>query len=222
MEGVLTAFGFTQEQILKSQPDYEDVGNWILQLEAPAWPNGALDLDRVSRGHEVFDKNCAQCHGNYGGDNPSFPDKVVDARDVGTDAMRVDLFRQQEIDAINGTVLGDPPLTKTNGYLAPTLVGIWARAPYLHNGSVPDLMSLLDSKTRPAVWKRTGISAADWDAERVGWRYEVPADRMDATTIAGRKIYDTARPGLSNAGHTYADELSEGDRLALLEFLKSL
>jgi mono/diheme cytochrome c family protein len=221
MEGVLTAFGLTQDQILAHQPDFDDLGNWILQLEPPAWSGGPVDLDRVAAGRKVFESTCSDCHGHYG-EGGSFPDRVVDKADVGTDPMRVDLFRQQEIDALNGTVLGMPALTKTNGYLAPTLVGIWARAPYLHNGSVPDLMGVLDSRSRPAVWRRTGISAADWDSERVGWRYDVPADPMDATTIEGRKIYDTHRPGLSNAGHTYGDGLSDSERRALLEYLKSL
>jgi hypothetical protein len=41
-------------------------------------------------------------------------------------------------------------------------------------------------------------------------------------TVEYRRIYDTSRPGLSNAGHTYGDGLSDGDRGALLEYLKSL
>jgi len=222
MAGTLVAFGLTEDQIAARGSDFEDIGNWILSLDPPAWAGDPIDQDRWARGRTVFAQTCTECHGTYGGDAPSFPDSIVDVAEVGTDPMRVELFRQQEIDAVNSTWLGVPPLMKTNGYLAPTLVGIWARAPYFHNGSVPDLMGVIDSKSRPPVWRRTGIGAADWDNDRVGWRYDVPTDVMDSTTVDGRKIYDTARPGLSNAGHPFGDALSDAERRDLLEYLKSL
>ena len=37
-----------------------------------------------------------------------------------------------------------------------------------------------------------------------------------------RKVYDTSRKGLSNAGHTYGDDLTEAERLAVVEYLKTL
>ena len=222
MAGTLLAFGLTIDQIAARADDFEDIGNYILSLEPPASPFGKLDLGKLSDGRKVFDKTCGGCHGTYGGDTASFPDVIVDAHDVGTDPMREELFRSQEVDAINSTWLGQPNLTKTNGYLSPTLVGIWARAPYFHNGSVPDLVGVLDSSSRPSVWRRTGVGAADWDMERIGWRYDVPTDMPDPNTLAGRKIYDTKRAGLSNAGHTYGDALSAVDRAAVLEYLKSL
>ena len=221
MAGTLLAFGLTVDQIMSRASEFEDIGNWILQLGPPPSPFVSFDLDRWQHGKELFDKTCGSCHGTYG-DGGSFPDEVIAASDVGTDPLRVDAFRQTEVDAINTTWLGTPPLTKTNGYLAPTMIGIWARAPYFHNGSVPDLMGVLDSKSRPAVWRRTGIEAADWDADRVGWRWDVPAAMPPVDTVEYRRIYDTSRPGLSNTGHTYGDALSDGERNDLLVYLKSL
>ena len=53
-----------------------------------------------------------------------------------------------------------------DGYVAPPLEGIWASAPYLHNGSVPTLWHLLHNDSRPAAWKRR--SAEGYDPVRVG------------------------------------------------------
>jgi len=222
MAGTLLAFGLNIDQIAARGTEFEDIGHYILTLTAPAWPYGPLDRGRWARGQDVYARDCAACHGVYHGETRSFPDEIVPATQVGTDPVRTVEFRSQEANAINSTWFGQPPVFDTDGYLAPTLVGIWARAPYLHNGSVPDLAGVIDSTSRPVAWKRIGSGKADYDEARVGWRYEASADRGDPTTIEGRRIYDTARPGLSNRGHYYGDTLSEADREALLEYMKSL
>src|SRR5260370_40763791 len=51
------------------------------------------------------------------------------------------------------------------GYVAPPLDGIWASAPYLHNGSVPTLWHVLHPAERPLVWLRTEDG---YDREKVG------------------------------------------------------
>ncbi len=104
---------------------------------------------------------------------------------------------------------------------ASPLVGVWATAPYLHNGSIPDLVGLLDSSQRPAGWQRLGAEEADYDPARVGWRFTA-AIGGDPDTLEGRRVYDTSRPGLSNAGHSYGDVLSETERADLLAYLKTL
>ena len=222
MAGTLLAFGLTIDQISQRAPEFEDIGNYILSLEAPKWPLGQLDLSKWAQGRAVFETSCSSCHGVYHGDHPSYPDQIVPVAQIGTDPDRTMLFGPNEINAINSTWFGDPPMIDTDGYLAPTLLGIWARAPYFHNGSVPDLAGALESSARPALWRRTGSEAADYDKDKVGWRYEVPTDHGDPSTIAGRKIYDTAREGLGNGGHKYGDSLSESDRTAVIEYLKSL
>ena len=94
---------------------------------------------------------------------------------------------------------------KTNGYANQPLDGIWARAPYLHNGSVPTLRDLLDE---PA--KRPGIFY------RVGFVSEVPEEN-------GRRFfrYDVSVPGNGNGGHTYGTALPDDDKRAVVEYLKT-
>lgn len=222
MAGTLLAFGLTIEQIAQRGAQFEDIGNYLLTIKAPAWPFGETDNAKWRTGRTVFESTCSACHGVYHGDKTSFPDMIVPVAQIGTDPDRTMLFGKKEIDAINSTWFGDPPMVDTDGYLAPTLLGIWARAPYFHNGSVPDLEGVLNSTTRPAVWKRTGMAALDYDQQKVGWRYTVPSERGDKSTIEGRKIYDTAREGLGNGGHTFGDTLSASDREAVIEYLKSL
>ena len=100
------------------------------------------------------------------------------------------------------------PSQSTGGYLAQPLVGIWARAPYFHNGAVPDLESVLDSTQRPVAYGSAPDRArATYDPERVGWRYTVPDTVPSMATRSGRLVYDTARPGLANTGHTFGDDV---------------
>jgi hypothetical protein len=61
----------------------------------------------------------------------------------------------------------------TGGYIAPPLDGIWATAPYLHNGSVPDLATLLKSSSRPTYWLRS-FDDGDYDLTNVGWKCTTP------------------------------------------------
>jgi hypothetical protein len=100
------------------------------------------------------------------------------------------------------------------GYQAVLLDGIWLRAPYLHNGSVPTLIDLLAlPKDRPRKFYRgydvfdpvnVGFVSTGAEAARLGFEY------------------DTSVPGNSNQGHTYGTELSEEQKRALVEFLKTL
>ncbi len=92
---------------------------------------------------------------------------------------------------------------------APPLNGIWATAPYLHNGSVPTLWHLLHPAERPAVWKRTEDG---YDQARIGLEVTtfetVPAN---VTTAAEKREYfDTHLTGKSAAGHPFPDELTGG------------
>jgi hypothetical protein len=96
-------------------------------------------------------------------------------------------------------------------YKARPLSGVWASAPYLHNGSVPSLAELL---TPPG--------------ERVASFY-VGSRELDPVTVgldtsAGKRssLFDTRLPGNSNAGHDFGTTLSAQDKRDLLEYLKSL
>jgi hypothetical protein len=97
-------------------------------------------------------------------------------------------------------------------YRARPLNGIWATAPYLHNGSVPSLYELL---LAPHARSRI-FYMGNWefDPVHVGVRSSSP--------FTGASLFDTRLPGNSNAGHTYGTDLSEEDRMALIEYLKTL
>jgi cytochrome c peroxidase len=116
------------------------------------------------------------------------------------------------------TVVADP-----QGYLAPPLDGVWASAPYLHNGSVPTLEDLFHSDARPTVWRRT--STDGYDQRRVGLEVErleeLPVEvRNDPRER--RRYFDTRLHGKSAAGHTFPDVLDAAEKQAVLEYLKTL
>jgi mono/diheme cytochrome c family protein len=96
-------------------------------------------------------------------------------------------------------------------YKARPLSGIWASAPYLHNGSVPTLAELL--KAPPARVSKFWVGGREFDPAAVGNEYgEGP----------NRTLLDTTLPGNSNAGHAFGTQLSDVQKRDLLEYLKSL
>jgi hypothetical protein len=112
---------------------------------------------------------------------------------------------------------GDHPakLVPYRGYIAPPLDGVWITAPYLHNGSVPDLETLLNSKKRPKYWQRN-FAQVDYNYDIPGYKYQV----KDAP--GNSEVYNTTQKGYSNEGHYFGDKLSETERRAVIEYLKTL
>ncbi len=95
-------------------------------------------------------------------------------------------------------------------YKARPLNGIWATAPYLHNGSVPSLYDLLlPPANRP---KTFAVGRLEFDPKKVG--------RVSDGSVPF--VLDTAVTGNANRGHEYGIDLSEDDRWALVEYLKTL
>jgi hypothetical protein len=97
-------------------------------------------------------------------------------------------------------------------YRARPLNGIWATAPYLHNGSVPNLRELL----APAAQRAKFFYMGNWDFDPVNVGYET------SSPFAGATLLDTRLPGNSNAGHEFGTDLNDADRTALIEYLKTL
>jgi mono/diheme cytochrome c family protein len=204
-----------------------DVRAWIeSSVQAPKWPFGSVDMALVSQGQAVFEATCTKCHGAYGADGV-YPNQLVPLADVGTDGTLVSgetqfgaAFVQWFANSFWGEMSRlDPQL----GYVAPPLDGIWATAPFLHNGSVPTIEALLDSSKRPRYWTRT-FQSTDYDQAAVGWKFTVLDHGHDGEPSATvrAKIYDTTLLGYSNAGHTFGDDLDDGERRAVLEYLKTL
>jgi hypothetical protein len=83
---------------------------------------------------------------------------------------------------------------------------------------------VLNSKSRPKVFTRSyHTGEEDYDRVKLGWKYaEVgPAD-VRQPARERRKVYDTTQPGRSNGGHTFGDDLTDAERMAVIEYLKTL
>jgi len=136
------------------EPTFRDIHAYLKTLTPPKYPF-AVERSKADRGQVVFEKTCAKCHGTYGPDG-QYPNEIVDLKVIGTDPARAQAGSARLVAHYNATWLGEeyPVDTKMTGYQAPPLDGIWATAPYLHNGSVPNLSLLLKSTDRPRRFTR--------------------------------------------------------------------
>ena len=180
------------------------VGEWTRDLPAPELPQARIDRSRIEAGAFVFNNHCARCHA-LDGDRVG---RVTPLWEVGTDPERLRSFTNQLEEKLNKIGSGRPwaysHFRKTDGYANMPLDGIWLRAPYLHNGSVPTL--------RDSIFYR-GYEVYDFDS--VGFVSSGPeAERFGVK-------YDTRERGNSNLGHLYGTDLTEKEKRDLLEFLKT-
>jgi mono/diheme cytochrome c family protein len=206
---------------------FVDVRAWIeSNVAPPKWPFGAIDTDLAATGERVFKATCAKCHGTYGPDGV-YPNQLVPLADIGTDDALVQgetQFGERFTEWFAASFWGETSRLEPHlGYVAPPLDGIWATAPYLHNGSVPTIATLLDSSKRPRYWSRS-FESTDYDAAALGWDFaELDHGQAGEPTERARvKIYDTTLQGYGNGGHTFGDDLDDGERRAVLEYLKTL
>jgi mono/diheme cytochrome c family protein len=204
---------------------FVDVRAWIETLTPPAWPYN-VNSGLAAKGKRVFDRTCATCHGTYG-DDGFYPNEVIPLDAVGTDtslALGASQFGPQYVQWFAQSFWGQTSrLDPQTGYIAPPLDGIWATAPYFHNGSVPTIEAVLDSSKRPTYWTRS-FDSNDYDQAALGWNFTELDQGQDAEPLASKKvfIYDTTKLGYGNGGHTFGDALSGDDRRAVLEYLKTL
>jgi hypothetical protein len=101
------------------------------------------------------------------------------------------------------------------GYTARVLHGVWAAAPYLHNGSVPTLADLLEPVDKRPPSFQVGPS---YDPDRVGLAVQQP---QNGATLVTTDCSDR-NSGNSRCGHDWGTQLPERDKRALLEYLKKL
>jgi mono/diheme cytochrome c family protein len=211
----------------REEATFRDIQAYLLSLEPPKYPF-PVKKEVAAGGRKLFVSRCAKCHGTYGPEG-KYPSKIVLPEDVGTDVRRLEGFSQKYVDVYNKSwFAGEKPeafrATRTPGYQAPPLDGVWATAPYFHNGSVPTLYGVLNSKARPRVFTRSyRTDEADYDKAHVGWRTKVLAEvPKDLSSHERRKIYDTTQSGRGNGGHTFGDGLTDEERFAIIEYLKTL
>ena len=244
----------------------------VYKLTPPAWPAdvfGAIDQTKASRGRDLYDRQCANCHEKPFAITPSglvvyqlftlkesgvspliatnFDDTVVvDGKTMRFAAAAfgaLEGLKQQYYKANNvpeetqaeweGRTRRPPPQWKpsmrstladadkfpdTKGgrvYPAKPLAGIWATAPYLNNGSVANMWDLLTPPTnRPRSFM---LGSREYDVQKLGY-----VTTADAKSPASAWAYDTSQTGNANTGHVYGTNLSDDDKWALIEFLKSL
>ena len=198
---------------------FNDVLSYIYSLQPPKYPK-PINTKLAKEGAIVYTTNCSKCHGKYGADQ-SYPNLLIPEAVVQTDSM---LFKSnyqnpQFVNWFNSSwfAQSDHParLEPFNGYIAPPLDGIWATAPYLHNGSVPTLEGVLNSKLRPAYWQRN-FDNPEYDYEKLSWHFSA------AGTAQGNLVYNTSLPGYGNYGHYFGDKLTDKERKAVVEYMKTL
>ncbi|NBO39665.1 hypothetical protein EBU99_13895 [bacterium] len=225
----------------------------VFSAEAPQFldffPVEHFDLSTVKKGQQLFQENCAMCHGNYikgyqrsnsnGLSNRELLATVkveyhrnTPVVNVGTDPLRAqgmsalaEPLNRLAISKKNGIVV-----EVQRGYVPPPLVGIWARWPYLHNNSVPSLCSLLTpALERPVQWDvgEAHSTQTDFDSQCNGYPLGEKAPQAWKKNRWGH--FDTRRRGMSNVGHDEGifsengrSKFSSEDRQALIQFLQTL
>ncbi len=199
---------------------FVDVMAYIKSIQAPLYPF-KIDKTLADAGKIIYLNTCSNCHGTYDAGNVTYPNLLIDQKSVNTDAALANVYSEypQYHTWYNNSWFAkganSAQLLPTKGYVAPPLDGIWATAPYLHNGSVPTLYDLLNSTARPKYWERT-FDNSDYDQSKLGWNYTIKQIKEST------KTYDTTLKGYTNVGHYYGDKLTDAERKQLLEYLKTL
>lgn len=204
------AVGATDDSVDIYQLDR--LAKWLLDLRPPAYPRARIDSSLASRGETIYNQQCAACH-DIGGARVG---QVTPISQIGTDPNRLNSFTPALAAELNTVGKGKPwhfhHFRKTHGYANLLLDGLWLRAPYLHNGSVPNLRALLFPAERPTVFY-TGYDVYDW--KNVGFVTSGPAARREGWR------YDTRVRGNGNQGHLYGTKLTAAQKLAVIEYLKT-
>jgi hypothetical protein len=237
----------------ENQAVVDDLTAVVFSAQAPAFldffPEEHFSLERVKKGQRLFSENCAFCHGNYIKGFQRAETSGMSKRDllktirveyhsntpvvnVGTDPLRAqgmislaEPLNRLEVSRRNGIVV-----KVQQGYVPPPLVGIWARWPYLHNNSVPNLCALLTaSAQRPVRWDvgEARSKATDFDASCNGYPLGEKAPKAWSANRWGH--FDTRRKGLSNQGHDEGivtkngrEKFTSDEKLALIQYLQTL
>jgi cytochrome c5 len=204
---------------------FDDVRAYLATLRPPPYPH-PINRKLAAEGRDVFEAHCSECHGTYG-DKEFYPNLIIPLGQVQTDPLLWQSTARPGVPMVewfNRSFYGKTArLQPSPGYVAPPLDGIWATAPYLHNGSVPTVEALLDSQKRPTYWRRS-FSQRELDQAALGWKYLGLSHGKKSETDASirKRIYDTTLPGYSNSGHTFGDVLSDAERRSVIEYLKTL
>jgi mono/diheme cytochrome c family protein len=198
------------------------VRDWARTLPPPEYPY-PIDEARAADGYRLYRQYCLDCHADH-----RFRDGVVEGdrvgkvepiEYVGTDRHRLDAYTYA-FAANQYTLYPDSEYSfknfkKTDGYANQPLDAVWLRAPYLHNGSVPSLRTLLEPpENRPVEFYRGNDV---FDPVELGFVYQLAEQ-------GGREFwpFDTRLDGNGNGGHLYGCDLSPDEKDAIVEYMKKL
>lgn len=201
----------------------ERVRRWIWYQKAPPYPF-EIDSAAAKKGKDLYDHYCASCHESTG----EYFGKVTPVKgtngEVGlnTDPERMLAFDEEMARRMNTIGEGYPwqfdQFRSTDGYVNSPIDGAWLRAPYLHNGSVPTLRHLLEEpEKRPKIFCKGNDV---FDQDNVGFQWETTEEGCGQFFR-----FDTRLRGNGNTGHSgyeYGTELTDREKDALVEYLKTL
>ena len=165
----------------------------VLWVKSSQVPQYPLEWNQaqVQTGKGLFDQHCGSCHAKDG----KRLGTEIPIAEIGTDRLLASKL-------------------KLNGYVAQTLDGVWMRGPYLHNGSVPSVGELMKPPAQRAVTFYRGNNLLN--RQDLGFVSDLAQEK--GLHFA---LFDTRQTGNSNAGHQYGTELSDQDKKAILEYLKT-
>ncbi len=210
------------EQLNAWESDFADILAWIESVEAPKYPF-AIDQPLATQGKRVFETHCSSCHGTYS-EKPTYEQQTIPIDVVKTDRIRLEALTREHRQWMKAGWMSrygkDPVEVDTMGYVAPPLDGIWASAPYFHNGSVPTLWHVLHPAERLSIWKRTEDG---YDQQRVGLEVETFQELpKTSSAYARRQYFDTRIRGKTAGGHDFPNKLTDIEKQQVLEYLKTL
>jgi hypothetical protein len=225
----VSVMGVRIEEAPRNVGALDDIMHFIRVYRAPSFP-GHINRVLADSGEVVYAARCAGCHGtmSHDDDRPrllELPNRLIPVRAIGTDPRRAAEADSSIAAKLRASYSKLATIDSTGAYVAPPLSGIWATAPYLHNGSVPTLWHLMHPDQRP---RRFYVGGHALDLDRVGIAGTVDDDGTmhyppDYRPWSTPTMYDTAEPGRGNRGHeTMFVGMSESQKHALLEYLKRL
>lgn len=181
-------------------------------IRPPRYP-WTIDRAAAERGAKTYGARCASCH-----EGPQTDRRLHLLTEIQSDPNRARIFTPAVAEGFNQffaqlQIAGyqppqPPPLRSTQKYWSPGLAGVWARSPYLHNGSVRTMQELLTPPVGRAKTFHRGSRV--FDAAQMGYSDE------------GAYVLDTTGPGNSNLGHDYGTDISADQKRELIEYLKTL
>jgi mono/diheme cytochrome c family protein len=218
--------------------DLHKLESYARKLNGPAWPFGPIDQAKAARGAEIYQEHCANCHSTQRvadstksftweeiktdrirltnvakkvGDQPYYTALDTALKAIKQQAYKDNGITPEEAADFEGHV--QEVFQQTDKFIARPLVSAWASPPFLHNGSVPRMYDLLLPKEqRPSVFS---LGSREYDPEKLG--YVLSTSGED-----GLFLFDTSKVGNDNSGHEFGTDLPEADRMALIEYLKTI